>query len=328
MTGTGVLDVAGRTAARDWIAGVLDLPAAALTVRVVRERSWGDVWRLSSPAGVHWFKAPHPRLRGEVPLRALLESRAAERVLPLVAADHERGWQLTADAGRTLAALARDDAGAPRPGEVARLYAGLAGALAAMQEAVGEDDLRGRGLTEFDPAKAELSLLRELAPFRALPAAHPAHCTAEEEARAVAVRAALAMRWEDCGGPADPLGLDHNDLHGGNAFLGADGRVLVSDVGDAVLGHPGASLRALLVPVRAEHGADAAETVRTAWLAARGQDHAAGRERLELAMLLAVPQRLRAWGALRSPETWAAYAEWITALWRDIGTPVDQLTTA
>jgi Ser/Thr protein kinase RdoA (MazF antagonist) len=44
--------------------------------------------------------------------------------------------------------------------------------------------------------------------------------------------------------------LDHNDLHGGNVFLGSDGAARFFDWGDAVVSHPFASLLVLRSVVR------------------------------------------------------------------------------
>ena len=326
-TAAGVLSPADGEAALAWIAEALDEPEEALSVEVVRERPWGDIWRVHTAEGF-WFKAPHPRLRREVPLRAQLEARAPKAVLPLVAEDVDRGWQLTADAGPVLAALTRDEHGEPHRDRGVRHYADLARALWRIQRAVTADDLAGVGLPQFDPAHAVETFERESAPFRSLPAGHPAHCSADDMRRATAVFARLVRRWEATGGTALPLGLDHNDAHAGNAFL-RDGRVLVSDWGDAVWGHPFASLRALLVPLRNVFGTDAMTPVRRAYLEGftdSGLGLEQREELLDLAMMLAVPNRLSAWGSLENPDAWAEHAVWVTALWREAGTPVAEVT--
>lgn len=323
----GVLSVAGAEAARAWIADALDLPEAALEVEVVRRRAWGDIWRVEAGARF-WFKAPHPRLAREVPLRERLQVRAPGAVVPLVAAHRDRGWQLTEDAGPTLAVRARDDAGMPRPDVGPGLYGNLARALGAVQQKVSAEDLAGLGLAEFDPMRAVETFERKAAPFRALPADHPAHCNAEAHRGATTTLAGLVRRWEEAGGTGLPLGLDHNDAHGGNAFV-RDGRVVLSDWGDAVLGHPFASLRALLVPLRNTFGAEAVPSVRRAYLEAVGAGSPPSAQEetlLDLAMMLAVPNRLSAWGNLQDEDAWAEHADWITALWRETGTPIGEVT--
>jgi len=170
--------------------------------------------------------------------------------------------------------------------------------------------------------------------FTALPAEHPAHCRPEEKARAVDQVSAVVGKWEELTAEhpgLDLLGVDHNDLHAGNAFL-VDGRVRISDWGDAVIGHPFASLRALLFPARNVFGQDAVEAIRAAYL----DEFFAGREApvrqaqqraLDLAMTLGVANRLQCW-TLMPAEVWAAYPEYIVPLWRAAGRPFAEVTMA
>lgn len=326
-TGAGVLSPEDGAAALAWIVGALGEPEETLAVEVVRERAWGDIWRVGGDGG-HWFKAPHPHLRREVPLRARLEARAPESVLPIVAGDADRGWQLTADAGPALATLTRDAQGQPCPGLGAQHYADLARALGRIQRTLAADDVRGLGLPEFDPAHAVETFERESVPFRALPAGHPAHCSGKAMRRATSALSRLVGRWEAAGGADLSLGLDHNDAHAGNAFL-RGGRVLVSDWGDAVWSHPFASLRAMLVPLRNVFGPEAMAPVRRAYLegfADGGLELDQLEELLDLAMMLAVPNRLNAWRSLEDTDAWAEYPDWVTPLWREAGTPIGEVT--
>lgn len=323
----GVLSPEGAAEARAWIADSLDTVEDALHIEIVRERAWGDIWRIDAGTR-HWFKAPYLGLAREVPLRTILQARAPQAVLPLVAAHPDRGWQLTGDAGPTLAALTRNADREPLTDVGPRLYADLARALAQIQRAVTVDDLAGLGFPEFDPMHAVETFEREVTPFRELPADHPAHCSAEEAHRTAQRLTDLVQRWESGGGAGLPLGVDHNDAHAGNAFL-CGGRVLVSDWGDAVIGLPFASLRALLVPLRNTFGREALPLVRRAYLEEYSETSLPMEqleELLDLAMMLAVSNRLRCWGALRDQDVWAEYADWITPLWSEAGTPVTEVS--
>ena len=338
-----MLSDADRTAAHAWIAEALAVKPADLDVSVVRERGWGDIWQATPRTGpaaglLHWFKAPHPSLAREVGLRRVLDARCPEEILPLVAADAGRGWQLSADAGPTLAALSRtediafllplpDDG--PAPG-----YVALARALARVQRGVSAADLVGLGMPEFRPADAVRTLAERLEVFVDLPVGHPAHCRPQEKARAVDQMRAVVGTWEELVGERpelDLLSVEHNDLHAGNAFL-VDGSVRISDWGDAVLGHPFASLRALLFPARNVFGEDAVTAIRAAYL----EEFFAGREAppeqvqqraLDLAMTLGAANRLQCWTVM--PETvWREYAEYIVPLWREAGRPFDEVSMA
>jgi hypothetical protein len=49
-------------------------------------------------------------------------------------------------------------------------------------------------------------------------------------------------------------------------------------------------------------------------------------EALDLAMMLAVPQRLAAWRAMQDPLVWAEYGHYISPLWHEAGVPVEQVS--
>lgn len=322
------LDAEGDEAAVAWIVAALrcELGAAKLGMDelelefvVERDRAWGSLWTVTAEGRRYWFKRPHASLRREVPLRRVLSARAPGEILPTVAACAETGWQLTADQGPVLAHRARDDGPLH--------YVELARSLARVQKALTADEvaeLRGIGLPVFETRDAVARLDEQLTWFSGLPEGHPAYCTALERARAIEGMGALVQQWGVAAGVLDgvvpDLSVDHNDLHGGNAFATAEG-VRLSDWGDAVLAHSFASLRALLVPVRNVFGMEAVEEIRGAYLTEWGLGGEA-EDALDLAMMLAVPQRLACWSALADADAWAEYAEYIAPLWREIGTPV------
>jgi hypothetical protein len=334
-----MLHDADRTAAHAWIAEALAVAPQDLQTRVVRELGWGDIWQATARTGpaagrLHWFKAPHPALAREVGLRRVLEARSPDEMLRLVAAEPARGWQLAADAGPTLAVHSRAEDAAtlfpddgPAPG-----YVALARALARLQRSVAASDLAGLEMPAFPPTDAVRTLAERLDVFADLPEGHPAHCRPEERARALAEVGAVVGMWEELvreHPELDLLGVDHNDLHAGNAYL-VDGRVRISDWGDAVLGHPFASLRALLFPARNMFGQAAVEAIRAAYL----EEFFAGREApamdvrqraLDAAMTLGAANRLQCWTIMPEP-VWAEYAEYIVPLWREAGRPFDEVS--
>jgi hypothetical protein len=326
--------------ARQWLRDVL--PAAnGLDIEVVRERGWGAIWKVTADGGQYWFKRPHPSLWREVRLRRMLQRRVPHLVLPVVADDAGRGWMVTAGQGPTLAPRAREQG--------PHVYGELAAAMARIQRSVTTADLAGLDLPVFDPHDAVARLEDMLGPFAALPAGHPAHLTPADREIALERQGTVVERWARLDVEVPGLTLDHNDLHAGNAFPGPR----ISDWGDAVIGHPFCSLRALLVPARTVFGREALGPIRSAYLAEFGElpgDHHRGRpadrtgtragdrsagspraaealqEALGLAMMLAVPQRLAAWRAVQDPLVWAEYAHYITPLWREAGAPVEQVS--
>lgn len=307
------------------------LQADEVRVETVRERSWGSIRTLEAGGRRFWLKVPHPGLAREVPLRRLLSARAPEAMLPVLADHSELGWMVTADQGPVLAARAREQGH--------HWYPELARALARVQRSVTPGDvtaLAEMGVPVFAPQDAHARLDEQLAPFAALEQGHPARCAAGERARALEAMDAVVEQWQALAATA-PAGLvpglsvDHNDLHGGNAFVDAAGVVRLTDWGDAVLAHPFCSLRALLVPVRHAFGADAAREVREAylreWSEVPQELEVLGRA-LDLAVQLAVAQRLSCWTVLADAGAWAEYAEYIVPLWREIGVGVDEVSEA
>lgn len=132
----------------------------------------------------------------------------------------------------------------------------------------------------------------------------------------------VVERWDRVRADSIPdLAIDHNDLHLGNAFPGP----VISDWGDAVIGHPFGTVRHLLVTARNLHGPAGAATVRDAYLAEWG-DPAELDETLEIAVQLQVPNRLNCWWRLDSPDMVADYVQYIRPLIEEIGQGWDTVT--
>lgn len=302
--------------ARAWIAAQLkDRP---LHIEVVRQRGWGDIWRVHSPGRALWFKRGHPQLHGEVALRGVLERYASPWVLPLVAAHPDHGWMLTEDQGPPLHTLSESD---PDGGRQARRD--LARAVAHVQQAVSLAELRTLDLPVLSPDQAVQNLDRALTWYAGLSYNHPCHVDDAQRNAALRAMERLVQQWEGRipppGVPA--LGIDHNDVHLGNAFPGP----LISDWGDAVLGHPFGSIRHLMVTAHRAHGRDEAESLRSTYLKCWG-DPDELQETFELAVRLAVPNRLHCWWRLDDPDLVAQYATYVLPLIDEIGQGWDEIT--
>ncbi|WP_336704414.1 hypothetical protein [Micrococcus terreus] len=301
--------------ARAWIAEHLE--SEDLMINSVRERHWGSIWTVDSGDRRWWFKRGHPRLHQEVALRRILREHAPARILPVVADHPAEGWMLTEDQGETLFARAET-----QPGQGLRIRSDLAGAMARVQQSVPVDSLRRLGLDEFAPDRAVETLDRALAWFAALSPGHPAHVDTGRRTSALEAMEDVVVRWARLrpDGIHD-LAIDHNDLHLGNAFPGP----LISDWGDAVIGHPFGTVRHLLVTAQRLHGTRGAETVKGAYLSEWG-DPAELDEALETAVRLQVPNRLNCWWRLDSPDMVAEYAQYINPLIDEIGQGWDTVT--
>lgn len=294
--------------ARQWLRDLFP-STRTFTVSVHRERQWGSIWKLVVDDGGYWFKRGHPALWREVGLRRVLIRFAPNDVLPCFADDAERGWMLTADQGATLAGRARE--------EGSHHYAELAAALARVQRAVDPVHLEALDLPVFAPEDATARLDDVLAWFAALPGDHPAHVDDRARAQALVRIEGLVNRWAELGRGLPGVGLDHNDLHAGNAYPGPR----ISDWGDAVMGHPFGSLRPLLFAANDVFGREAAATVRSTYLRHWGDPEELA-EALEVAMQLTVVQRLHCWISLDDVNLVATYADYVTPLIREIGVQV------
>lgn len=184
-----------------------------------------------------------------------------------------------------------------------------------MQRSVPLEAVTGLWLDEFAPDRAVETLDRALAWFAALPPGHPAHVDTGRRTSALAAMEDVVVRWARLRPDGIPdLAIDHNDLHLGNAFPGP----LISDGGDAVIGHPCGTVRHLLVTAQRLHGTRGAETVKGAYLSEWG-DPAELDEALETAVRLQVPNRLNCWWRLDSPDMVTEYAQYINPLIDEIG---------
>ena len=171
----------------------------------------------------------------------MLDRLAPHRVVPVVAADLERGLHLVPDQGPVFARTVADD-------DVDAWCRVAAEAMHLQRELVGhEADLVGAGITALRPAESAAYVEARVASLTALPRTTRAGWPTTSPQR---LRDAAARRWRRWArGASTRLGLPdslvHNDLHASNVFATADG-MRFFDFGDAVLAHP---LSALFVPL-------------------------------------------------------------------------------
>jgi hypothetical protein len=198
----------------------------------IHDRPWSTVIRVPTRAGNVFFKAVASSLRHEIALTELLGSRRPDCVPPPLAADHERGWMLLEDGGRTLRDVIAHERDLGRWADVLSLYArvqiDLAGDARRLLE-LGVPDLR----VEVLPARVE-ALLDEVGVM-----------SAHERAR---VAASLPWVREACvelGEAGIPETIQHDDLHDAQVFV-RDDRYLLLDWGDACISHPFFSLAVTL----------------------------------------------------------------------------------
>lgn len=221
-----------------WIARALADRGIELTgpVEQSKLRFWGTVLAVPTDAGLAWFKASHPAQAFEAVLVEQLGRIAPAHVLPALAIDPAQGWLLTPDQGPTLA----QHAGDPRDHRVR-----VVGEFAALQRLLAEREraVVATGLTVMEPGAAAARMAAHIDALAALPPDHPfapgPDLAATARARLPVIDRAAAV----LAAAGIPLSLEHNDLHDNNAFVAGEAAPLrFFDFGDAVWGHPFASL--------------------------------------------------------------------------------------
>jgi hypothetical protein len=194
-------------------------PGEVLAIEQPHVRSWATALRVETSHGVMWFKANSAAHRQEAEATALLASVRPEALPELLAHDRERGWMLTRDAGSRLRELVTEERSLRRWLDVLPLYARLQlDAVPLVDEllAVGVPDRRHTVLP--DRFEQILGAIDGGEAYRHLVPRVRAGC---ERLAAYEV----------------PETIQHDDLHDAQVFV-RDGRILVTDWGDAVISHP------------------------------------------------------------------------------------------
>jgi hypothetical protein len=206
-----------RAAAESWIRA--HAPGEVRGIEQPHVRSWATAMRVETSDGVVWFKASSAAHRQEAEATALLARVRPEALPELLASDPERGWMLTRDAGVRLRELVADERSQRRWLDVLPLYARL------QRDAVPlVDELLAAGVPDRRLAALPDSFEQILGAIDG----GDAHRHLVPRVRAGCERlAAFGV----------PETIQHDDLHDAQVFV-RDGRILVTDWGDAVISHP------------------------------------------------------------------------------------------
>lgn len=258
----------------------------------VRVRPWSVIFRipLAGSEDVLWFKANPPASSYEPALLQRLAEVQADRVVAPLAIDADLGWSLQPDGGTVFREYLNHDPAA---------------SIRDWETAVGQYAEFQRSLIPYGDEFAALGVPR--CPTAQLPRQvqeliDSADALAADERADLENRLPRFADW--CAELADlgiSDGLDHADLHD-NQILGPDptGGYRFFDWGDAIVGHPFASLRVTLQVVRDRFGADADLTrLRDAYLepwADSGLSTVDLRRAVTLACRVGVLGRALAWG--------------------------------
>lgn len=229
--------------AHAWIEQAVRGAGSRLTGKIEqpRVRPWATVLHAPTNDGMYYFKASMPRLAFEAALTLALRRYHPDVLPEVVAADPERGWMLTRDAGTPLRQAIHS------PVDVARL-AGILPRLAEIQQewlgreqellALGVFDRRVEVLPDkFERLAGERECLM-VGRARGLNEEQYAHLLSTTSCyRAFCTR---LMEYPIANS------IHYDDMHTGNLFLRENEfgqvRLTFSDWGDSAVGHPFFSL--------------------------------------------------------------------------------------
>jgi hypothetical protein len=254
------LDPVWRSSVEAWVAGELTRLGRSIAgpIEQPHVRPWATTMRIPMDGAPVWFKATGPGPAYEGPLLEVLRAAGVERAVLPLAVHPTRPWLLFDDAGPTLRARRSDGRGDHDLAvweriltEYATLQRSVEGdAVLAAMLAAGTPDERPERLAEaLDRLVADDRIWsRVAAPERALATSARARLAS----RGTAAVTDLAGRAARAGVPAS---IQHNDFHGGNIVVGPDGDRFF-DWGDAVIGHPFATLAGTFASIVRRTGRD------------------------------------------------------------------------
>ena len=238
--------------AHAWIKRSLAASGYTLTgpIEQIHARIWSTVMRVSTDAGILYFKACEPAT--EPRLTVFLRGIQPENMPDLVAVDLERGWMLMYDAGPMLRAYLKKPADLALIEPALVLFARLQIAVSAQPEqflAMGALDRRLDRLPGMfadmlsDPESLRLGENDGLtdAQHQQLQATLPRYTEMCQQLQTYQV----------------PQTLHHDDFHDGNIFVSGEPghyRFVFSDWGESALAHPFFSIMQCLRSVGSRAG--------------------------------------------------------------------------
>jgi hypothetical protein len=238
LTGTATwTDAAWRAAALTWAEFELDCLRIAMRGEPEQPHvmPWSTVLRLDVDGGPVWLKSIGSGSAQEPPLSSALAGWVPGRVLAPLAMHAGRRLTLLPDGGPTL----RDTGRAAVPESWEAMLAEYA--QLQLDLAPYADEMVALGVPDARPERLPALVAELLADDEAMLLDRPDGLTTAIRERIAAdlpTYAECCRRLAESGVPAS---LQHDDLHDGNVFAGADGHRFF-DWGDATVSHPFLSL--------------------------------------------------------------------------------------
>ena len=256
MTGRWT-DPAWRDATLAWAVERLEGLGHRVTGGITQphRRPWSTVFRIPADAGPFWCKASAPGPGYEGPLLDAFGDWGIRGAMLPVATDPGRALILFADGGPTMRATRPDGTGDRDLDAWARILRGYA-ALQRSTEARA-DDLLALGVPDGRPERLA-ALLEGLGGDAALwdrADEEDGAAAAEARRRLPGLLPVVARMAGDLAASGIPATIQHDDLHGGNVFVGRDGD-RIFDWGDASVAHPFGTLTSTMNSIEYHAGLD------------------------------------------------------------------------
>ena len=200
-------------------------------------RPWSSAIWFGSDAGRLWFKVNGPGIRFEAALVDLLGKLVPDLVPEVLAADHERAWSLTRDAGPTMRSAAPPD-------ELWGWWEGILVRYAEAQILLADhrDALLATGVGEASPATLP-GQLRALIEELAAKDPDDGGLTSEEVAGPEALLPEYDAWCATLAASGVPDSAQHDDLHSNNiCWTGSVETARIIDWGDTTVGYPIATM--------------------------------------------------------------------------------------
>lgn len=210
-------------------------------------RPWSTVLRIPTDAGPVWCKALGPGTAHEARLLAGFATWRTPGIIAPIAIDPERAWILLPDGGPTLRQTRPDGTGDHDLDAWERIMPEYATLQRSTE--IHASELLAIGVPDGRPAalRADFSRLLDRddlwEPDRMDPDDRDAVVAARPRLRELVPWVAAAA--EELGRSGIAATIQHDDLHGGNIFVGPDG-VRFFDWGDATVAHPFGTLTVTL----------------------------------------------------------------------------------
>lgn len=225
---------------------------------------WSTVLRVPTSEGVLWFKAVQPDGAFEMRLTPFLARLRPSQTAEVVAADAERGWMLSRDAGIRLREIADGRTPMDHWRDLVPQYAELQ-----LEVAKHRDELTELGLPDrtLDTLRADLRLAADEPETLLL--GQEMGLSSEDHRALIDGLDEFDRICDQLAAYGIPDSVQHDDFHDGNVFV-RDGSYVFFDWGDACISHPfhtlTVTLRSLAYGQKLEPGGKEILELRDAYL--------------------------------------------------------------